>query len=328
MYVDIPLGLALVFVVGGLWLLTWSANRFVDGSSAVARALGISPFVIGMVVIGFGTSAPELAVSALSGFMGHANLSLGNAYGSNIFNIAIVLGVAALIRPIRVRPAIVVFAVPLLVGVSLLSCLLVRAGGTFSRLDGLISLGTFAVLLPAYCWFDRRSQPADAVAETETPADVRHPWATLLVGLVVLIASSHLLVWGAIDLARAMGVSELFIGLTVVAAGTSLPELASAVVSARKGQHEFVLGNIIGSNFFNALVVVGVSGTISPFRDVSPAILTRDLGVMVALSLSIGLFGLNLRKPREDGRITRLEAALWIVSFLAYLLVTVAQERA
>ena len=157
---------------------------------------------------------------------------------------------------------------------------------------------------------------------------MRHPWATLGIGLVVLIASSHLLVWGAIDLARAMGVSELFIGLTVVAAGTSLPELASAVVSARKGQHEFVLGNIIGSNFFNALVVVGVSGTISPFRDVSPAILTRDLGVMVALSLSIGLFGLNLRKPKEDGRITRLEAALWIVSFIAYLLVTVAQERA
>ncbi len=328
MYVDIPLGLALLFVTGGLWLLTWGANRFVDGSAAVAQALGISPFVIGMVVIGFGTSAPELAVSALSGFMGHANLSLGNAYGSNIFNIAIVLGVAALIRPIRVRPAIIAFAVPLLVGVSFLSCLLVRAGGTFSRLDGLISLAAFAILLPAYCWFDRRSQPAGAVAETETPTNVRHPWATLLVGLAVLIASSHLLVWGAIDLARAMGVSELFIGLTVVAAGTSLPELASAVVSARKGQHEFVLGNIIGSNFFNALVVVGVSGTISPFRDVSPAILTRDLGVMVALSLSIGLFGLNLRKPKEDGRITRLEAALWIVSFIAYLLVTVAQERA
>lgn len=328
MYMDIPLGLALLFVAGGLWLLTWGANRFVDGSAAVAKALGVSPFVIGMVVIGFGTSAPELAVSALSGFMGHANLSLGNAYGSNIFNIAIVLGVAALIRPIRVRPAIIAFAVPLLVGVSFLSCLLVRAGGTFSRLDGLLSLGAFAVLLPAYCWFDRRSQPAGAGAEADAPADVRHPWAMLAIGLAVLVASSHLLVWGAIDLARAMGVSELFIGLTVVAAGTSLPELASAVVSARKGQHEFVLGNIIGSNFFNALVVVGVSGTISPFRDVSPAILTRDLGVMVALSLSIGLFGLNLRRPREDGKISRLEAGLWIVSFLAYLLVTVAQERA
>ena len=327
MYVDIPLGLSLAFVCGGLWLLTWSANRFVDASSVVARCLGVSPFVIGMVVIGFGTSAPELAVSALSGFMGHANLSLGNAYGSNIFNIAVVLGVAALIRPIRVRPAIIAFAVPLLVGVSLFSCLLVCAGEAFSRLDGLASLGAFAVLLPVYCWFDRRSQSADAVIEADAPADMRRPWMTLALALAILIGSSHLLVWGAIDMARALGVSELLIGLTVVAAGTSLPELASAIVSARKGQHEFVLGNIIGSNFFNTLAVVGVSGTISPFRDVSSAILTRDLGVMVALSLSIGIFGLNLRRPREDGRITRLEAGIWVVSFIAYLLVTVIQER-
>ena len=328
MYTDIPFALALVFVLGGLALLTWGANRFVDGSSAAAKALGVSPFVIGMVIIGFGTSAPELAVSALSGFMGHGTLSLGNAYGSNIFNIAIVLGVAALIRPIRVRPAIVAFAVPLLVGVSLLSCLLVCAGGEFSRLDGVLALAAFAVLLPVYCWFDRRSQPAGGGAPEAAPADVRHPWATLVLGLVVLVGASHLLVWGAVDLARTLGVSELLIGLTVVAAGTSLPELASAVVSARKGQHDFVLGNVIGSNFFNTLAVVGVSGAISPFRDVSPAILTRDLGVMVALSLSLGLFGFNLSRPREDGRIGRGKAALWIVSFLAYLLVTIVQERA
>lgn len=134
-------------------------------------------------------------------------------------------------------------------------------------------------------------------------------------GLWLLTWSANRFVDASSVVARRLGVSELLIGLTVVAAGTSLPELASAIVSARKGQHEFVLGNIIGSNFFNTLAVVGVSGTISPFRDVSSAILTRDLGVMVALSLSIGIFGLNLRRPREDGRITRLEAGIWGVSF-------------
>ena len=324
-YPDVPLWLSVVFIVGGLFLLTWSADRFVDGSSAVARALGVSPFIIGMVVIGFGTSAPELAVSAMSGCMGHSNLSLGNAYGSNIFNIAVVLGVAALIRPLTVRPAIVTFAVPLLLGVSVLSGALTCLGSGFSRLDGLIELVVFAVLLPLYCWHDRKDKSGgEGQAEQGNP--IRHPGLVIVMSLAVLVGSSHLLVWGAVDVARELGVSELLIGLTVVAAGTSLPELASAIVSARKGQHEFVLGNIVGSNFFNTLAVVGLSGTIAPFKDVSPYVLARDLPVMLGLTLAIGVFGFRLRRSDANGRINRIEATCLLLSFAAYTVILLVQE--
>ena len=148
----------------------------------------------------------------------------------------------------------------------------------------------------------------------------------LLVGLVGLVGFSHILVWGAVDAARALGVSELLIGLTIIAAGTSLPELASAVVSARKGEHEFVLGNIIGSNIFNTLGVVGLAGTISPFKDVSPYILSRDLPTLVLLSLSIGLFGVNFKKWRQPARIGRWEGALWVIAFAVYLGIMIYQE--
>ena len=148
----------------------------------------------------------------------------------------------------------------------------------------------------------------------------------LLVGLVGLVGFSHILVWGAVDAARALGVSELLIGLTIIAAGTSLPELASAVVSARKGEHEFVLGNIIGSNIFNTLGVVGLAGTISPFRDTSPYILTRDLPTLVLLSLSIGLFGINFKEWRQPGHIGRWKGALWVIAFAVYLGIMIYQE--
>lgn len=327
MYPNIPLWVALLFVAVGLWTLAWSANRFVDGAEAVARAFGVSPFVIGMVIIGFGTSAPELAVSAISGTMGHSNLSLGNAYGSNIFNIAVILGIAALIHPMTVRPMVAFVASPLLVGISLLSCLLVCAGGGFSRTDGAIQLLSFAVLLPLYCWLDRKSKADAADTEENAPSRaMKHPWIALDVGLVLLVASSHLLVWGSVAVARALGISELMIGLTIMAAGTSLPELASAIASARKNQNDFVLGNIIGSNFFNTLAVVGLSGTICPFKNISPHVLTRDLTVMVLLSLSIGIFGVNIRKPSASGQILRWEGALWLLAFAVYATLLIIQE--
>ena len=327
MYPSVPLWAALLFVAIGLWVLTWSADKFVDGAEAVARSFGVSPFIIGMVIIGFGTSAPELAVSAISGTMGHSNLSLGNAYGSNIFNIAVILGIAALIRPVTVRPMVAFVASPLLVGISVLSCLLVCTGDGFSRTDGAIQLLSFAVLLPLYCWLDRKSKAAViSKEETSSACAMKHPWLVLDVGLVLLVISSHLLVWGAVAVARALGISELMIGLTIVAAGTSLPELASAIASARKGQNDFVLGNIIGSNFFNTLAVVGLSGTICPFKEVSPHVLYRDLPVMVLLSLSIGIFGVNYRKPAADGRISRCEGSVWLLVFLVYAILLIMQE--
>ena len=325
-YVDLPFWLAIVFMLGGLWLLVWSANLFVDGAEAVARSFGVSPFIIGMVVIGFGTSAPELAVSAISAGTGHSNLSLGNAYGSNIFNIAAILGTAAMIHPLSVKPLAAFVASPLLAGIALQSCLLVCAGGGFSRLDGIIQLATFAVLLPLYCWLDKKSKSANVSANCVPAAKRQHYWVALFGGLALLVASSHLLVWGAVSAARSLGVSELLIGLTIVAAGTSLPELASAIASARKGQNDFVLGNIIGSNFFNTLAVVGLSGTICPFKDVSPHVLSRDLPVMVLLSLSIGFFGINYRKPSGAGRIARLEGAAWLLVFVGYAALLIMQE--
>jgi len=322
MYPDIPIWLALAFVAVGLYVLAWSADRFVGGAEAVSRALGVSPFIVGMVIVGFGTSAPELAVSALSGMAGHSNLSLGNAYGSNIFNIAAILGVAVLISPITVRPVISFAAVPLLLIASVASCLFVGLGGGFSRMDGMLSLALFGVLLPAYCYIDRKGK---SNVDVGAPS-CRHPYLALVGGLALLVASSHILVWGAVGLARSFGVSELLIGLTVIAAGTSLPEFASAISSARRGQNELTLGNIIGSNFFNSLAVVGTSGAISPFRDVSPLVFTRDLPVMVLLTLSIGIFGFNLRNPRSSGTISRPCGIIWLAAFLAYLLLLIRQE--
>ena len=343
MYPDLPLWLAIVCVLGGFVVLAWSADTFVGGASAVAKALGVSPFIIGMVIIGFGTSAPELCVSALSGATGHSDLSLGNAYGSCAFNIAVILGVAALIRPLVVKPSVVFVAVPALVAIALLSGLLVMLGGGFSRMDGVILLVVFAFLMPAYCWFDqsqkkkgdgrdKRDLPATRTTGV-SPVDGREKtmplwkgWLLLFVGLAFLVGSSHVLVWGCVDLARTMGVSELLIGLTVVAVGTSLPELASAVASARKGEHEFVLGNIVGSNFFNTLAVVGLAGTISPFQNISPYLLTRDLPTMVLMSLSIAVFGFNFRAPREPKSVGRLAGAAWLLSFAVYMGVMLWQE--
>lgn len=327
MYTELSLWPALICVVAGLGLLAWSANVFVDSAGRIATALGVNPFIVGMVIIGFGTSAPELCVSALSGLSGHSDVSLGNAYGSCIFNIAAILGVSTLIRPIVVKPSVTFVAVPALVGISLFSCLLVGGKGGFTRLDGFWHLGLFAVLLPLYCWFDQRSNPKEESAAPKTGECLTwRCWGALVAGLLILIGSSHVLVWGAVNVARSFGVSELMIGLTIIAVGTSLPELASAIVSARKGEDEFVLGNIIGSNFFNTLAVVGLAGFITPFQHISQYILCRDLPVMVLLSCSIAVFGVNPRRVRENGVVNRLEGVLWILAFIVYLGVMMSQE--
>ncbi len=331
MYSDIPLWLSILFVVGGFVALAWSSDAFVDGASIVARVLGISPFIIGMVIIGFGTSAPELCVSLMSGLSDHANLSLGNAYGSCVFNIAAILGVASLIRPLRVKPETARYAAPVLALLALLSLALL-ADRVCSRVDALALLGLFAVLMPLYCWFDQRNSEkggkggASAEPTRYSRRELVVASLKLLIGLAVLIGSSHVLVWGAVDLARVMGVSELMIGLTIIAAGTSLPELASAVASARRGQHEFVLGNIIGSNLFNTLAVVGLSSLISPARDFSKYILARDLPLMAILSLLILVFGINWRHPRRSGVFNRFEGLAWLVVFAVYTVFVIYSE--
>ena len=338
-YSDIPFWLSLVMMVGGLAALAWSSDFFVDGAAAVAKILGISPFIIGMVIIGFGTSAPELCVSTMSGLSGHANLSLGNAYGSCIFNVAVILGVATLIFPLVVKPSVSFVAGPGLAAVSIFSMYILR-DGVCSRTEAWILLGAFLVILPLYCWYDQKTRGEEVKLKGEGEGEgeggrsgILISLMKLVVGLGVLIGSSHFLVWGAVDFAKFCGVSDLVIGLTIVAAGTSLPELASAVASARRGEHEFVLGNIIGSNLFNTLAVVGLATSISPLvpgPNGEPAfshyILTRDLPLMTALSLSIMFFGMNWKHPKWPGAVQRKEAVAWLLVFVVYTLLMFYQE--
>lgn len=333
MYPDVPLWLSIAFMLGGLAALAWSSDAFVSSSAALARAMGVSPFVVGMVVIGFGTSAPELCVSVLSGLSDHSNLSLGNAYGSCIFNIAVILGVAAFIAPLAVKPMSALFAGPGLAAVTLFSMWVLRDGAC-GRGEAIALLAAFAVILPFYCWFDQKTKKGEAGAAGSPagvpPAPVLRTSAMLVASLAVLIGSAHLLVWGAVDFARLMNVSDLLIGLTIIAAGTSLPELASAVASARRGEHEFVLGNIVGSNLFNMLAVVGLATVISPVTPenggFSKYILVRDLPLLTVLSLSIAAFGLNWRALRSPGRVTRVAAAVWLAVFAAYTALMFYQE--
>lgn len=328
MYTDIPVWLAALFLAGGLAALAWSSDVFVDGAAAVAKRLGISSFIIGMVVIGFGTSAPELCVSAMSGASGHSSLSIGNAYGSCIFNIAAILGIAMLIRPIVVKRSTAFVAGPLLAALSAVSWFLVKDGAC-SRSDAWVLIGVFAVLLPLYCWFDQKtSGAAGDGGDAADGGSLTKPVLKVAVGLAVLVGSSHFLVWGAVDVARALGVSELAIGLTIVAAGTSLPELASAVASARRGENEFILGNIIGSNLFNTLAVVGIACAIEPAADYSSSVWTRDLPVMAAMSLAIAVFGANWRRPRECGVMGRFAGVLLLAAFAAYTAALVRGEMA
>lgn len=337
LYSDVSLWVSLVMIVGGLAALAWSSDLFVDGAAGVAKALGITPFVVGMVVVGFGTSAPELCVSVLSGVSGHSEVSLGNAYGSCIFNIAVILGVSAFICPLVTRPSVTFVAGPCLGLLSLLSLFVLR-DGRCTRMDAAILLAAFAVLMPLYCWYDQKVKalanipPAGVAGDAaEAPQRGGRTLAVLLmklvVGLSVLIASSHFLVWGAVDLARAIGVSDLVIGLTIVAAGTSLPELASAVASARRGEHELVLGNILGSNFFNMLAVVGLACAITPVDGFSPYVLRRDLPLNALLSLSLLLFGVNWRRPKDAGVVRRRAAVVWLLSFAVYTVLLFIQEK-
>lgn len=315
--------LPVLAVVAGLAVLVWSADRFVDGAAATARLLGTPPLLVGMVVIGFGTSAPELTVSALSALQGNPAIALGNAYGSNVCNVALILGLTAALAPVVVRRRAVCRELPPLLLATVFSGWLLR-DGTLSRPESFALLGLFALLMTLSVRAARRDAPAEDAAEPGSrPAD--RPGAAarnVLLGLVLLVASSRALVWGAVGLARAAGVSDLLVGLTIVAVGTSLPELASSVAAARKGEDDLAVGNIVGSNLFNTLAVVGLAGAIRPMPGVDPAILSRDLPVTLAVSLLLLVFGWP-RGGRTDGRLSRPAGALLLAAYAAYLFLLV-----
>ena len=310
--------LAVAAVVAGLIVLVWSADRFVDGAATTARYAGMPSLLIGMVVIGFGTSAPEMVVSALAAADGNPGLALGNAYGSNITNIALILGLVAAISPIAVHSSVLRKELPILLVITLLSAALIY-DDLVSRIDAAGLLLVFAALMGWSIYQGMRGEGDPLGGDVDQEA-FTHPMSKkralfwLVLGLVLLVLSSRLLVWGAVEISQALGVSDLIIGLTVVAIGTSLPELASSLVAIRKNEHDLALGNVLGSNLFNTLAVVGIAGAIHPVA-VEPAVLYRDWAVMTGLTLLLFVFGYGFR---GRGRINRLEGSALLVIYLAY----------
>ena len=317
--------LPFIAVVFGLALLVWSADRFVEGSASAARHFDMPPLLIGMVIVGFGTSAPEMLVSALAASQGKPGIALGNAYGSNITNIALILGVTALISPIAVHSQVLRKELPILTLVTALAAWQIRDGG-ITRFDAVVLLVVFGGLMAWTIWqgMQKKADTLGSEIEQEMKArtmPLRRAVFWLVVGLVLLIVSSRILVWGAVEIANAFGVSDLIIGLTIVAIGTSLPELASSIIATRRGEHDIALGNVLGSNLFNTLAVVGIAGSIRPLA-VGPEVFSRDMLVMAGLTLSLFIFGYGFRGP---GRINRIEGAALLscyVGYTAYLVST------
>ncbi len=311
--------LPLVALVVGLMLLVWSADRFVDGAAATARHFGMPARLVGMVIVGFGTSAPEMMVSALAAYQGSPGIALGNAYGSNIANIALILGITALISPIAVHSQVLRKELPILAAVTALAAWQIW-DGQITRLDAWILLAVFAGVMVWMTWQGlRKTEDAlDHEVEEELAAEPmtsRQALFWTFAGLVLLLLSSRILVWGAVEIAHGLGVSDLIIGLTIVAVGTSLPELASCIVAARKGEHDLALGNIIGSNLFNTLAVVGIAGAIHPLS-VGPEVFTRDIMTMSVLTLSLFVLGRGF--GGRPGRISRIDGTLLVLAYVAY----------
>lgn len=312
--------MALAAIITGLIILIWSADKFVDGAASVAHHFGMPPLLIGILVIGFGTSAPEMIVSASSALSGSPGIALGNAYGSNITNIALILGLTALIKPLLVNTDILKKELPILMAVTILSAYLLYDVNV-TRLDATILLAVFLIYMGWTIITAMRNKNdiliLDTNAEIVPQMNLNRAILLLIVGLLLLIVSSQLLVWGAVEIAKFFGVSDLIIGLTIVAVGTSLPELASSIAAARKGEVDLALGNIIGSNLFNTLAVVGIAGIIEPMS-VSLEVFSRDILVMSALTFLLFIFGINLFQKPEGGKINRIEGALLFIAYAGY----------
>ncbi len=313
--------MAWLAIIGGFALLMWSAERFVLGGSALARNLGVSPLIIGMVVMGFGTSLPEMLVSGIAASNGNPALGIGNAIGSNIANIGLVLGITALIVPLSVSSGTLRREYPVLFGVMLLAGVLLW-DGDLSRMDGIILFSGFFLVMGWMVWQGMKGRkngedPLVVELESEIPTDMSTGTAVMwgLLGLVILVASSRLLVWGAVEVAQSFGVSDLIIGLTIVAIGTSLPELAASVMSALKGEDDMAVGNVLGSNMFNLLAVLALPGLILP-STLDAAVMLRDFPIMIGLTIALFAMAYGFRGP---GRINRIEGALLLTAFIAYM---------
>jgi cation:H+ antiporter len=299
-------------------ILSYGADLFVRGASGVAERFGISPFVIGLVIVGFGTSTPELAVNIGAAISGSTDIAIGNVVGSNIANVGVILGLAAVVAPLAVQLRVVRVELPIVVGISFLLWAL-ASFGEIKRWEGAIMLAAFG----AFFWYllkTAKDEPA-AVQQEYTEENPPHQdgWksaAFIMVGLVGLMGGAHLAVEAAVGLARLIGLSELVIGLTIVAIGTSLPELASSVAAARRGHADIAIGNVLGSNIYNILFVLGATSVIAPLPTRAPTLMWLDIPVMIAFAVAMVPMMLRLRVTRWNGVLL----LLGYVAYVAYLL--------
>jgi cation:H+ antiporter len=304
----------------GMLLLAWSAERFVTGAACIARNLSVSPLLVGLTVVAFGTSAPEIFVSLMSLAQGKPGLAIGNALGSNIANIGLVLGVTALLVPLKVqsktlrREYVILFFIMLLTWGLLLD-------GSLDPIDGVILLICLVGVLIWLAWqATRKINRQDELAkeynkELQRPLPMRTAVTLFLLGLVLLPISSHILVYGAVHIASQLGINEVIIGLTIVAIGTSLPEVAASLAGSLKGEHDIAIGNILGSNMFNLVAVLAIPGLLQSVPLVS-TVLTRDIPVMFGLTILLFLVAYGFRGP---GVIQRWEGGVLLVCYVAYL---------
>lgn len=305
-------------LVTGIIILVISADKFVDGAASTANRLGMPPLLIGVLILGFGSSTPEMVVSTISALQGNPGIALGNAVGSNITNIALIIGITALVSPISVRSSVLRKEFPYLIAVTAFSIFLLY-DAELSRLDGW-SLIVIFLALTAWFIYAGLKYPKDILAEDveeELKEELSKTRATLylILGLIFLVLSSRMLVWGGVEVARSLGISDVVIGLTIVAIGTSLPELAASIAAVKKKEHDLALGNIIGSNMFNSSIVIGLAGTISSTQ-IDPNLITRDLPVMGLATIALFLMGSPV--VNRPGRINRLEGATLLLGYVGY----------
>jgi cation:H+ antiporter len=313
--------LNVVALVIGLGVLVVSADKFVIGAVAIARKFGLSPLIIGLTIVGLGTSAPEILVSAIASFQGNSGLAVGNALGSNIANIGLILGCTAVISPLAFKSSLLRRELPILMVVSLVCYVLAFDG--LDVIDGVLML---TMLIAFLVWLIRAAKKEKNNASTpdpleqelldEIPGDVseKKAWIFFSVGLIGLILSSRLLVWAAINIAEYFGVSDLVIGLTIVALGTSLPELAASISSVLKNEDELAVGNVIGSNMYNLLAVYSLPALIAP-GPVAESVIYRDFPVMLGFTGILFILGYGLSKA---GHIGRLKGTGLLIAYCGY----------
>jgi len=308
---------AVAFLIVGLIILVWSADKLVFGSAALARNFGISPLVIGMTILAMGSSAPEMMVSATAALDGKTDTAVGNVLGSNIANIALILGITAIIKPLSISSPVLRREFPLMIAVTLLAGAIMW-NNHLGFYEGVLLFALFAVFILTMLNISRNEQKNNDVLlneqESEIPEGVSNPKAIMwvVIGLILLPISAQLLVDNAVIIAKFFGMSDLVIGLTIIAIGTSLPELAASLAGVLKGEDDMAVGNIVGSNVFNILAVMGIPGILNPSM-LSEHAMGRDFWVMLGVSIMLVIMALG--KSRS---INRIEGSILFVSFLAY----------